>query len=361
LVYESDTIVTGPSAASSFGIFRYVVGSEPVCQTYRHRSAIIAEFNDKAGANTPELENLSDFHIAAQAGGILASLVGFACAMLLFLAFFVQRLVAWGVWRILLPILLFLAAATQGMTFALLGGDTCSPNCVSTNNGEFCDIATCSFGEGANRSLAATVLYLFMAGGIIFFPRRTTPLFELVADNDSQHIATRTALVDSKKMDIETADDRNDDENLAHIVSRTVVQRTTYPKSTSSAAVTTTSDAVFVRHAASAASGHDRDDDMDHSPAYNHQQDDYMNDQSSSSRRYASNDRSSSSAKLHHSPPLLDNSSGSHLGSPGGTLGGPLVSPKPRKHKSKKRANTPRREEDPDGGVQINRAATEGV
>jgi hypothetical protein len=175
------------------------VGSEPVCQTYRHRGAIIAEINDKTGQNgknTPELENLSDFHVAAQAGGILASLVGFACAMLLFLAFFLQRLLAWDVWRIVLPILLFLAAATQGMTFALLGGETCSSKCVNTGNVEFCDISTCSFGEGANRSLAATVLYLFMAVGLIFFPRRTTPLFELVADNDYQHIATRTGLVD---------------------------------------------------------------------------------------------------------------------------------------------------------------------
>jgi hypothetical protein len=135
-------------------------------------------------------------------------------------------------------------------------------------------------------------------------------------------------------MDIETGDDRNDDEIPAHIVSRTVVQRTTYPTSTTAApeSTTTTSDDVFVRHNTSGASEHEQDNGLDHPSLYIRPRDDRtMNDQSSFSRRYSSTDQSSSSAKLNHNPAestslLLDNSSG-RLDSLDGTHKDPLKSP----------------------------------
>jgi hypothetical protein len=342
-------------AAIAVGIFRYGEGSDGVCQTYRHRNAVVAEINDN-NPNTPDIEGLSGAHEAAQAGGILASLIGFTCVALLFLSFFFQRLLSKPVWRIALPILLAFAALAQSMTFAIFGDDDCQAECVNNpNGGEICNVVTCSFSDGANRALAAMILYLFMCVGIMFYPRRTTPLFEFVTDpSDYQHVATRGAgVVDSKKMDIETADsylyDIKDVENLSQIVSHTV-QRTTYPLP-AMPTPPTASNTASVQHTPMTAVKHEPDDDVtpmtDLSSSYNHQHDDHMTDQSSSSRMYSSSDQSRSSASMYPSGSLLGNSGPD-------TDIGPLNPPKPRKHhKKKKRPSRARREEQPDSNAKL--------
>jgi hypothetical protein len=341
---ESDSGQGG--AAAAFGIFRYGEGSDGVCQTYRHVNAVVVDFNDNKNENVPDAEGLSDAHKVAQAGGILASLVGFTCVALLFLSFFLQRLVSKAVWRIALPILLGFAALTQGLTFAIFGDDECREECVDNpNGGEICNVVTCTFSDGANRSLAAMMLYLFMGIGIIFYPRRTIPLFEFVTDpSEYQHVSTRAGVVDSNKMDIETADSYLYDIKPSQNVSHTV-QRTTYPISATPTPPVTSKNTVSIHHTPTTVVKYKPDDDIDpmtdRSSSYNHQHDDPMTDQSSSSMKYSSSDQLPSSAGMYPSGSLLDNSGP-------GNDDGPLNPPKPRKHKKKKRPSRPRHEEQPD-------------
>mmetsp|Transcript_26479 Transcript_26479/g.44216 ORF Transcript_26479/g.44216 Transcript_26479/m.44216 type:complete len:245 (-) Transcript_26479:632-1366(-) len=166
------------------GLFRFGSSNDEMCSTYRHSTALINNYNDE---NNPDKDGLSTAHQAAQAGGILASLFGFTCTMLLFLSFCFRCLSSKAVWRFVLPILLLLTSAFQGMTFALFGDckDTCEPEVAG--GPIVCNVTTCSFSAGANRALAAMMLYFFMGIGIIFFPRRSTPLFKLVADHDDKN------------------------------------------------------------------------------------------------------------------------------------------------------------------------------
>lgn len=179
------------SNPQALGLFRWGENLEgEVCSTFRHRIAVINEANSNLPAERPRTEGLSNAHKAAQFGGIFACILGFTAAMLLFLSFFFQRLLSRCVWRITLPILLISAAVIQSITFFSFGDKRCQTDCGS--NTEPCQVVTCTFDEGANRALAALVLYLFMGISIIFYPKRTSPLVKFVTDDKSQHAATKS-------------------------------------------------------------------------------------------------------------------------------------------------------------------------
>lgn len=189
---------SSPTGARELGLFRFVPFgsiSDNACFTYRHWTALVQEINDQneindrnTGEITPDTEGLSTAAKAAQAGGILASLFGFTCTMLLFLSFCFQCFGSKAVWRFVLPILLLFTAVFQGITFAGFADDKwCKETCEVQSNINVCNVVTCSFNEGANRAFAAMMLYFFMGIGIIFYPRRTTPLFEFVSDHDEQN------------------------------------------------------------------------------------------------------------------------------------------------------------------------------
>ena len=179
LLLEIDNTVNG------VGIFRYGGNSEgQVCSTFRHNKAIRDDLNFKG---------LSSAQKAAQFGGICSCILGFTATMLLFLSFCFRRFLSKCVWRIALPILLIAAGVIQSITFSIFADERCDSSPVA--------IVTCTFSEGANRALAAFFLYLFMGISIIWYPKRTTPLLELVAD---EQVVTTT----NKKMDeIEAAED----------------------------------------------------------------------------------------------------------------------------------------------------------
>jgi len=150
---------------------------------------------------------LSGAQKAAQFGGICSCILGFTATMLLFLSFFFRRFLSKCVWRIALPILLIAAGVIQSITFSIFADERCDINltlyCDISNTVTPCPnvISTCTFSEGANSALAALVLYLFMGVSIIWYPKRTTPLLELVAD---EQVVTTT----NKKMDdIEAAEE----------------------------------------------------------------------------------------------------------------------------------------------------------
>lgn len=209
--------------AVTFGLFRYGEDSNGVCSTFRHQFAATKNFNNNNNNiddDTPDREGRSAAHAAAQAGGILACLFGFVCVILLLLSFSCKRLVSKAVWRIVLPILFFLAFLTQVMTFAVFGDDLCQEECVREGQGAVkeCSVVTCSFSQGANRSFAAMILYLALGVGIIFFPRREGPLFKLVADQDDNADHNTTAIsnyevaVDTEDKDATTEDKDATDE-----------------------------------------------------------------------------------------------------------------------------------------------------
>ena len=193
LLLEIDNTVNG------VGIFRYGGNSEgQVCSTFRHNKAIRDDLNFKG---------LSSAQKAAQFGGICSCILGFTATMLLFLSFCFRRFLSKCVWRIALPILLIAAGVIQSITFSIFADERCDINltlyCDISNTVTPCPnvISTCTFSEGANSALAALVLYLFMGVSIIWYPKRTTPLLELVAD---EQVVTTT----NKKMDeIEAAED----------------------------------------------------------------------------------------------------------------------------------------------------------
>lgn len=191
LLSESST-----NGAVTFGLFRFQENANGVCLTIRHLTAEVKDFNDNNNNSpqSPDLEGLSSGHIAAQAGGILACLFGFVGVLLLFLSFFCKCLVSKAVWRIVLPILFFLAFVTQAMTFSIFDDDVCQEVCESREQGavKVCNVVTCSFSHGGNRSFAAMILYLLLGVGVIFFPRRERPLFQLVDDSNAADHNTDT-------------------------------------------------------------------------------------------------------------------------------------------------------------------------
>lgn len=163
IVEQNDSIHT-------MGLFSFTFspGAE-VCSTYAH---ILAAY-----------PNTQDFKLTgstkfAQAAAMIASLFGFAALLLLFLSFFLGCLQTRVTFRIVLPIMLVLAGIFQLCTFAA-ADQICS--CPPSYNGVGCPVTTCSPGDGGNRSIAAAILYLFNGILLIFYPRRTTPLFDLAA------------------------------------------------------------------------------------------------------------------------------------------------------------------------------------
>lgn len=202
LVRETTGDIAGDDtfSADGAGLFRYKTSSlaGETCSTFRHVSSVVKGLNDRNdGRDVNDLGLISSAHRVAQAGSILATLFGFTCTLLLFLSFFFQRMLSKIVWRIVLPTFFFIAAITQSTTFAFFGADQCKGECVAVEAGgeEFCDIVTCTFAEGANKALAAMMLYFFMGVAIIFYPKRMTPLIELGKDdNDYEHIASSHAV-----------------------------------------------------------------------------------------------------------------------------------------------------------------------
>mmetsp|Transcript_26476 Transcript_26476/g.44208 ORF Transcript_26476/g.44208 Transcript_26476/m.44208 type:complete len:427 (-) Transcript_26476:132-1412(-) len=357
------------------GLFRFGSSNDEMCSTYRHSTALINNYNDE---NNPDKDGLSTAHQAAQAGGILASLFGFTCTMLLFLSFCFRCLSSKAVWRFVLPILLLLTSAFQGMTFALFGDckDTCEPEVAG--GPIVCNVTTCSFSAGANRALAAMMLYFFMGIGIIFFPRRSTPLFELVADHDYETVATNSGtssnlgVVNSRKMDTATRvvvaeqhyrnatpDIEQPSPRVVSEQQRTAIVAPISAPTAYAARPTTTPMTAVVEHAVVE---HERDDDEGFIPmtnpssVNNHQQqpEGTMMDQSSSSSLMYDESGSSRNNTSHS---LLDpQSSGSNRRSSPNVVGddGALSPPRPRKHRKKKRPSKPRREEadDTSSGIQ---------
>jgi hypothetical protein len=141
-----------------YGIFRFggVGGAGSFCSTYRHSIT-----------NDPALQ-------ASQAGAVLSCLLGATAVTLLFLSFFLERLLKKMMNRILLPVLLCGGGVFQTITFAAFGVEECNSSAV-----------TCSLAGGANRALAAAILYFAIGVGIIFFPRRSVPLFTFSQSPDT--------------------------------------------------------------------------------------------------------------------------------------------------------------------------------
>ena len=154
-------------------------GLSEFCTTYAHLTAKINQYN---AANPPEVidfpQLLNSSVKFAQAAGLLACLLGFAATALLFLSFFLQSLLTKCTSRIVLPVLLNLAGLLQILTF-VAADQWCT--CPDILQGVNCPVITCTVSDGGNRAIAATVLYLFVGVAMIFYPRRTTPLFDLSA------------------------------------------------------------------------------------------------------------------------------------------------------------------------------------
>ncbi len=159
-VQQDDSIRT-------MGLFSFTFSPEDgICNTYAHVNAVSP--TDK----NFKLTSLSQF---GQAAGIIASLVGCTGLLLLFLSFFLRCLLTRVTFRIVLPILLIVAGIFQVCTFAA-ADQMCG--CPPAYGGLNCPVTTCNAGDGGNRSIAAAVLYVFMGVLLIFYPRRTVPLFD---------------------------------------------------------------------------------------------------------------------------------------------------------------------------------------
>lgn len=157
------------TAIHTMGLFTYTFSpADGVCNTYTH--ALAVNPSDK----NFKLTSLTQF---GQAAGIIASLLGFTALVLLLLSFFLRCLLTRVTFRIVLPILLAVAGIFQLCTFASAEQMCrCPPSYV--NN---CPVVTCNPGDGGNRSIAAAVLYLFIGVLLIFYPRRSVPLFDIGA------------------------------------------------------------------------------------------------------------------------------------------------------------------------------------
>lgn len=156
-----DAVGTGGSML--VGLFGYAMELDDVCSTWSHQVAA-------GGMGVTSLQKFAQF------AGVFSCLLGFAATVLLFLAFFIRRLLNKATWRIALPILLISAGVFQSFTFALADSACKCPEGTAPLG---C-VVTCTLQDGGNRSLAASILYLFIGVLIIFYPRRTDPMIGFV-------------------------------------------------------------------------------------------------------------------------------------------------------------------------------------
>ena len=155
------------------GLFGFTTPGDEYCRSYEYMLAINPDNTDMA------LTSMDKF---AQAAGILACILGVAATIVFFLSFFLQCLLKMCTSRIVLPILLIIAGVFQILTFTAAEHMCRCPPSALTLGGGVCPVKTgCTVSDGGNRAIAATVLYLFVGILIIFYPRRTTPLFDVGA------------------------------------------------------------------------------------------------------------------------------------------------------------------------------------